>query len=595
MKRPSLARLKTLSLSAVIWLLGILAESRGAIAAERIYLSYSLLERSISIAALEEYAQTCEISGELTAYARYADRELLKQFCQILTTSTPKEIDAVAISQFLYTPQGEALLKRLGEVIRSDARQPGFFGLRAAFILAATDPQGLTLLNLLKKFPSRSIRIDLARAAEIVEELQRTVDRTKHALALVNQISQQAAHNNPINESALADLRRSGEYQWDKLSLQLRDRDRPTSNYPGGRVFVADVYLPRTDTPAPTIVISHGLGSDRTTFAYLARHLASHGFAVAVPQHPGSDASQLEALLVGVASEVAEPREFLDRPLDVSHLLDELERRSQQYAQFRNRMNLERVGVLGQSFGGYTALALAGARINFEQLQADCQQQDESWNVSLFLQCRALDLYRRQLIDRAIDNVLMLSEETRTRASRNALDNTLAIADWFSPSAGYEFRDDRIQAAIAINPIDSSLFGESGLAKIDIPTLIVAGGADTVAPALYEQIQPFTWLDVPEKYLVLMHPGTHFSTLGEMAHNSESIPVPTEAIGPNPALARRYTKALSLAFFQAYINDRPEYELYLQASDIESLSQEPIPLSLVRELSAERLQQAIGR
>ncbi len=587
--------LKTLSLSAAVWLLGIGAGSRGAIAAERIYLSYSLLERSISIAALEEYAQTCEVNRELAAYARYADPALLKKFCQILTTSPSDNIDAIAISQFLYTPQGEALLKRLGEVIRSDARQPGFFGLRAAFILAATDPQGLTLLNLLKKFPSRSIRIDLARAADLVEELQGIVDRTGRALALANQISQQAAQNHSIENSALDDLRRPGDYRWDKLSLQLHDRDRPTSNYPSGRVFVADLYLPRTDTAAPTIVISHGLGSDRTTFAYLARHLASHGFAVVVPQHPGSDADQLQALLAGVASEVAEPREFLDRPLDVSHLLDELERRSQQYAQFRSRMNLERVGVLGQSFGGYTALALAGARINFEQLQADCQQQDESWNVSLLLQCRALDLYRQQLIDRSVDNLAELSDETGTKANSNALDNAIAITDWFSPSGGYEFRDDRIQAAIAINPIASSLFGQSGLAKIDIPTLMVAGGADTVAPALYEQIQPFTWLDIPEKYLVLMHPGTHFSTLGEMAHNSGSIPVPTEAIGPNPALARRYTKALSLAFFQAYINDRPEYELYLKASDIESLSQEPIPLSLVRELSAERLQQAIGR
>jgi len=39
------------------------------------------------------------------------------------------------------------------------------------------------------------------------------------------------------------------------------------------------------------IVISHGLGSDRTSFEYLATALASY-FA-AVPEHPGSNAQQL--------------------------------------------------------------------------------------------------------------------------------------------------------------------------------------------------------------------------------------------------------------------------------------------------------------
>ncbi len=47
-------------------------------------------------------------------------------------------------------------------------------------------------------------------------------------------------------------------------------------------------------------------------------------------------------------------------------------------------LNLEQVGVVGQSFGGYTALALAGTKINFEQLKADCPALENTLNVSLY-------------------------------------------------------------------------------------------------------------------------------------------------------------------------------------------------------------------
>lgn len=57
-----------------------------------------------------------------------------------------------------------------------------------------------------------------------------------------------------------------------------------------GRSVPVDFYVPnqqaKPGAPIPVIVISHGLGSDRTTFAYLAIHLASYGFAVLVPEHP---------------------------------------------------------------------------------------------------------------------------------------------------------------------------------------------------------------------------------------------------------------------------------------------------------------------
>ncbi|NJP12664.1 MAG: hypothetical protein HC866_27020, partial [Leptolyngbyaceae cyanobacterium RU_5_1] len=298
----------------------------------------------------------------------------------------------------------------------------------------------------------------------------------------------------------------------------------------------------------------HGLGSDRTTFAYLAEHLASHGFAVLVPAHPGSDSKQMEALLRGAVSEVAEPTEFANRPLDITYLLNYLEQQALSNPAFQN-LNLKQVGMVGQSFGGYTALALAGAPISFQQLQAKCQDLDNTYNISLLLQCRAQQL-----------------EQTGPMKT--------------------DFRDPRVAAVIALNPINSVVMGQDSLSQITIPTLIVAGSADTVAPALFEQVQPFTWLKTDQKYLVQMESGTHFSVIGGGgAGATEALSFPPEVIGPNPAIARRYTNALALAFLQTYIAKNPSYRPYLSASYARSISEFAIRLDLVQSLTANQLVQ----
>ncbi len=508
--------------------------TRPMLGAQRLNLSYGVLERSIAIHSLETYAKTGKADDELSAYFQYADKTKLPQFRQALQTPIP--LNAVQVSQFLYTPIGETLLKKLGEVIQQETRTSGFYAIRAALILAAADPKGFTLLNVLRKFPSEAITIDLVRSLALANQLKSLVNQTQDAVTFINQESKREANLTPIRTAtSVTNLVQAGSFKWHKQTINLDDKSRK-------RKFPADIYLPQVSNPASVIVISHGLGSDRTSFAYLAEHLASYGFVVAVPEHPGSNAQQLQALLAGKANEVTSPREFIDRPLDIKYLLDELTRLSQSNPDFQGHLNLQQVGVVGQSFGGYTALALAGAPINFQQLHKNCSSSNDSLNVSLLLQCLAIHL----------------------------------------PQSTYNLSDPRVKAAIAIDPIDSSIMGQASLSQINIPVMLVAGSADTIAPAFPEQIQPFTWLTTQNKYLSLINGGTHFSTIGESASGGGSIPVPEQAIGPNPALARRYVNILSLAFFQTYVADQPSYLNYLQPSYIDTISQEPLPLSLVR-------------
>lgn len=515
---------------------------RPVLAAQRISISYAPIERSISIDALADYAKTGKLDNDLAAYANYAGPQSMERLQRVLTARI--DLSPVAVSQFFYTPQGEALLQRLGQIVKTESRLPGFYALRSALILAAADPQGLTLLNVLRYFPSNSIRVDLRLSQRMAEEIEGIINQTNKAIALVSaQSTAEITNATKVDFSQLPDLRQRGSFTWNKQTLILEDKRRD-------RLFPVDIYLPATSRPSPVVVISHGLGSDRTSFAYLATQLASYGFTVAVPEHPGSNAEQLRSLLTGAASTAEEPNEFINRPYDVKYLLDRLQALSKTDANYQH-LDVNRVAVIGQSFGGYTALALAGAPLNFEKLEKDCEDKASTWNVSLLLQCRVLQL----------------------------------------PKTQYTLSDSRVKAAIAINPVTSSVFGQTSLSKIRVPVMIVSSSNDTVAPALSEQITPFTWLTTKNKYLVMLGGGTHFSTIDEPDPTTEPVALPSQVVGPNPAIARRYIRALSVAFCQTYIAHEQQYRPYLSANYAQAINQNIPSINLVQSLPSEPLAQ----
>lgn len=502
------------------------------VAAEKIYLDYGPLQFSLAVESLELYAREGIINSDLADYTRFFTPKQLEDLRIALVTSA--EITPLAVAQFLYSPQGERILEQVGQIIQTKAGQPGFYAIRSALILAAAEPEGLTPLNVLKKFPTYGIRINSRRGFEIIEKLSNVVQQTEMAIAAVKQeASREIKAETLVNTAPLPNFSQPGEFAFEKITLTLEDRQRR-------RIFLTDLYIPQQQWSAikrlPLVIISHGLGSDRITFAYLASHLASHGFAVAVPEHPGSSATQLQALFNGFASEVTPAKELIDRPLDIKYLLDRLE------ADYGEQIDVRHTGIIGQSFGGYTALALGGAKFNFNLLTQACPNFDNSLNVSLLLQCLALELPNRRI----------------------------------------NLQDRRIVAAIAINPFTSGLFGREGLSQIQIPIMFVSGSADPVTPALSEQIEPFTWLETPDKYLALLSGGTHFSTL---AKSNDVVPLPPQAIGPDPAIARDYLQQLSLIFFSSYVANLPEYREYLSADYAAAISQDLMPLSLVRSLS----------
>ncbi|BAZ01472.1 hypothetical protein NIES37_54730 [Tolypothrix tenuis PCC 7101] len=525
--------------------------SNSVLAAEQVYGSYSAFRLSIPITSLETYAQTGVIDNKLNVYQQYLPPQKLQDLRRILLT--PVKVSPVVVAQFLYTPQGEFILRRLAEAIKttSPQTQPEYQTLREAFISAAAEPGGLTLLNLLRKYPNSSINIDLAHSMGIAGELEQLINETSLAIAEVNRKSNiEATNQESINFSQLPDLRQLGKFTAQKYALEFFDLSRR-------RQLSTDVYIPNVQSPAPVIVISHGLGTDSSNFRYLATHLASYGFALVVPNH--SDAEQLRSPINNKTIEVTQADEFTNRPLDVKYILNQLEAANQSDSRFRGKLNLQQVGVFGQSLGGYTALALAGAKINFEQLQRDCQPKllEDTWNMSLLLQCRALALKNGQS-----------GEEIN-------------------------LRDERVKAAIAVNPITSSIFGKAGLSQVKIPVMLVGSSDDTVAPALFEQIVPFSWFANSQKYLVMLIGASHFSTIGNGNSDREAVGSLAQVIGDNPAQAHRYMNALSLPFFQTYVAGTSTYFAYLNAAYAKAISSQPLSVSFVQSLQPTELAQIV--
>lgn len=109
---------------------------------------------------------------------------------------------------------------------------------------------------------------------------------------------------------------------------------------------------PAAEGPFPLVVFSHGNGGTRIQSLELTETLASHGFVVAAPDHTGNtflETGDVEAAL----------RSATDRPPDVSFVIDAMLSLADD-PDTGLEIDEERIGVSGHSYGGFTALAIAG-------------------------------------------------------------------------------------------------------------------------------------------------------------------------------------------------------------------------------------------
>ncbi len=108
--------------------------------------------------------------------------------------------------------------------------------------------------------------------------------------------------------------------------------------------------------PFPLVLFSHGNAGIRFQSIFLAAQLASHGYIVASPDHYGNT-------FLDIGQGIVDPLESsaINRPLDMTFLLNELTTKNATPGDFlAGAIDLDKVGMSGHSFGGYTTFALAG-------------------------------------------------------------------------------------------------------------------------------------------------------------------------------------------------------------------------------------------
>ncbi|MEM9923426.1 MAG: alpha/beta hydrolase, partial [Cyanobacteria bacterium P01_D01_bin.50] len=345
---------------------------------ETVVVRYGLFAESISIAELENIAQTGTFPDRFKSYTNQLSKEQRDLILGALKAKIP--INVVTMSNLLNTQIGTTILEKLTTVIHRED-EAGVQALRESLILGARETKGFSLLSAIAAYPNEDLDINLSQAFKVFKNLNTAFWQTQQFMSAI-------AKRMPVREACPKDIgliapqlardetqlslpfdaTLPSDGKVEELTLNLFDAKR-------NRKLPVDIYYSNAvSNEKPVIVFTHGLGSKRTELRYLASHLASYGFVVAAVEHPGSNEANSNAAMEG-KTRLLEPQEFLQRPQDISFVIDELEKLNKTLDNpLQGKLATNKVMVVGYSFGGGTALLTAGARLQPQSIKGRCKR-----------------------------------------------------------------------------------------------------------------------------------------------------------------------------------------------------------------------------
>ena len=185
--------------------------------------------------------------------------------------------------------------------------------------------------------------------------------------------------------------------------------------------------------------------------------LASHGYVVAAPTHPRGKDNDISG--VGV---------WVGRPKQVSRVIDAL----LEDAELGSHIQRERIGVVGHSNGGYTALAVAGAKPSPAAVVAHCRQHPDDSKFCSY----------------------------GGAATREATRKVGHIPD---------VRDPRVRAIVLMAP-NTAPFTDDALAQVAVPVRVYGAGRDDLTLVRYHAERLAKALPPQTEYVLVKRAG-HFS------------------------------------------------------------------------------------
>jgi len=149
---------------------------------------------------------------------------------------------------------------------------------------------------------------------------------------------------------------------------------KPKAHQPNVEIWLPPQFQ-ASEEKWPLLIFSHGFGGCAKQSEFLMKHLADSGYIVIAPDHADANCdrfakgglrSTLQAMRPGKSMRPEKPfrtpevwtdKTEADRKEDIlfalSSMLDD--------RKYKNYVDLERIGLIGHSLGGYTVLGLAGA------------------------------------------------------------------------------------------------------------------------------------------------------------------------------------------------------------------------------------------
>lgn len=119
--------------------------------------------------------------------------------------------------------------------------------------------------------------------------------------------------------------------------------------------------------PWPVVIFSHGLGGTREGGSVWGEAWADAGFVVVHVQHTGSDLDAVRKVTRTFTDQralrtLATTEQLMARLLDVSFVLNEIEKRHLAKQDLWHLARPNQVGLAGHSFGAHTTMGMAGQR-----------------------------------------------------------------------------------------------------------------------------------------------------------------------------------------------------------------------------------------
>jgi predicted dienelactone hydrolase len=508
-------------------------------AAEQIQLKAGPLRSTFSLKELEYFADTGQVSPGLGWYGGLLTPDLQQALNNRLDLDPG--LGQRFIQDGLSSPYGERFLDSLTTLLPNLQVEQ----IQTAVQTAADQPAGLSLLSLLRALPQTTLEVDVPAVLALAARLHLAHLETQ---TLSRILAQSLSVDVAAREPATPDPAVVGPQRVQQRTLIFYDAERRRS-------IPLDIYWGTARAaaaqPGPLVVLSHGFGADRRFLAYLAEHLASHGLTVVAIEHPGSNAQSLTqvspaALDPTQPSRILPATEFIDRPRDVSYVLDRLAWLNRIPTVFQGKLKTDQVVFIGHSLGGYTGLALAGARLDLGALREYCQGlQPVGIAPADWLQCAAVEL----------------------------------------PAAEVDLSDPRIVQVLAMNPLIGRLFGDQGLQSVKAPVVVLTGTEDRVAPTLTQQLEAFSHLP-GRKSLMVVVGGTHLS-VGDPDNINPAltqIPFMRELQGAPAAALHQYLKGVSLSLALQQTPAARQYQAFLEPAYAQAYSTAALPLRLTHHL-----------